>query len=549
MQFNRFIWGLYRDSRNGKAAVERNLSEHIHSDPTNWFSKAFSHKMYYCEVSNGEIVENGISGFEEVNLRELIKAFAAERVVTDVNTAEKLFTEIVDEYVIWPYEKQGKNFERVFGGGSDNPAFYADIFGSIDGVSAGLHDAHPEVFVPYFFARRFDEFEKICHSFDIPLPQMPGKLQKRERALYYFSINQALQDFRKRHELSPQELNAFLYDFAPKNFEYCHEDSALPAPSRIWFVIGGVGGNGDFEYLDAAGAESVSYWQGSLETRKGDIILMWCASPRSYLHSIWRTLGDGFNDPFFFFYSTIRVGHPTKILPITFSEFSKHPLLSSKPAVRAHFQGASGTPFTIDDYTAISEILKMKGYDISLLPSPPAAEEFLNANLLIERDVEQVYLEPLLQRLGFTKKEWIRQFPLRMGRGERNYPDYVLGGDPLSGEESAVALVECKFDIETKKELKEAFLQAKSYALRLQASLFALAARRGFWIFQCRDDGFSIDHFLFKTWTELAHPDNLHEISIIIGKRVIEKLIAQQKHKRKKTTRSSTGITVSVAPA
>jgi hypothetical protein len=245
-------------------------------------------------------------------------------------------------------------------------------------------------------------------------------------------------------------------------------------------------------------------------------------------------LDNGFNDPFFYFYSLIRVGHPTKILPIPFSEFSKNPLLGSKPAVRAHFQGASGTPFTVEDYAAISEILKMKGYDTSLLPAPPAAEEFLNDKLLIERDVEQVFMEPLLKRLGFKEKEWIRQFPLRMGRGERNYPDYVLGGDPRFGEESAVALVECKFDIETKKELKEAFVQAKSYALRLQALLFGLAARRGFWIFQCRDDGFSIDHFLFKTWNELTHPDILHEISVIIGKRAIETLIAQKNRNRKK---------------
>jgi hypothetical protein len=451
MQLNPFIWDLYRDSKDGKAAIERNLSELVQSIPALREREPFTHNIYYCEVANGEVVENGVSGFEEVNLRELIKEFAEEQPITDIDAAEKLFTVIADEYVVWEHENHGKIFERVFGGGRDNPTSYADIFASIDGVTAGLHDAHPEFFVPYFFARRFDEFEKICHSFDISLSQMPGKLQKRERALYYFSINRSLQDFRKRHRLSPQELNAFLYDFAPKNLDHRPENDDLPPPSRIWFVIGGVGGNGDFEYLDSADEKSVSYWQGSLETRKGDIILMWCASPRSYLHSVWRTLNDGFNDPFFYFYSMIRVGHPTKILPIPFSEFSKHPLLGSKPAVRAHFQGASGTPFTVEDYAAISEILKIKGYVTSQLPTPPAAEEFLNDKLLIERDVEQVFMEPLLKRLGFTEKEWIRQFPLRMGRGERNYPDYVLGGDPRPGEESAVALVECKFDIETKK--------------------------------------------------------------------------------------------------
>lgn len=168
------------------------------------------------------------------------------------------------------------------------------------------------------------------------------------------------------------------------------------------------------------------------------------------------------------------------------------------------------------------------------------AEDFLSTKLQNERDVEQTLVEPLLKNLGFTEKDWMRQFPLRMGRGERNFPDYVLGGDPCSGDESAVALVECKFDINTKKEMKEAFIQAKSYALRLQATVLALAARRGFWIFRRRDDGFSIDHFMFKTWNELSHPDVLHEVSIVLGKRTIEASIS--KRNRSKNLRGISGF-------
>lgn len=299
MQFNRFIWSLYANAAEGRRAIERELVEHVTAIPTTRESAAFKHQMFYCETVNDETVEGGINGFEEVDLRELIREFAAEEEVENLEAAELTFTRIADEYVVWPHESNGKTFARVFGGGSDNPAFYGDIYSSIDGLSAGLHDAHPEFFVPYFFARRFDEFEYICRSFDISLPELPGKLQKRERALYYLRINRALYEFRKQHGLSPQELNAFLYDFAPKNLGSKLENVALPQPSRVWFVIGGVGGNGDFEYLDSADEKSVSCWQGSLETRKGDIILMWCASPRSYLHSVWRALDDGFNDPFF----------------------------------------------------------------------------------------------------------------------------------------------------------------------------------------------------------------------------------------------------------
>lgn len=532
MEFNRFLWNLYRGSQEGRAAIERDIADH--AAPELRGAPAFTRQLYFDELSDGEFVENGINEREGVNLRETIKEYAVEQIIADLDEAEKFFTEIADEGVEWSFDDEGKNLVAIFGAGKVDPERYSDIFGSIEDFSTGLHDAHPEFFIPYLFPRRFDEFEKICNSFGISLPQVPGKLQKRDRALYYLAINRALYEFRKCHELSPQELNAFLYDFAPKNLAF-RPAGELPPPSRIWFVIGGVGANGDFEYLDVADEKSISYWQGNLETRRGDIILMWCASPRSYLHSIWRALDEGFNDPFFYYYTMIRVGCPIRITPIPFSEFSKHPLLGKKPAVRAHFQGASGTGFAVEEYAAICDLLHKQGFDLSKLPLPPAVKEFFVAGLENERDVELKLLEPLLRNLGFSENDWLRQLSVRMGRGERNYPDYVLGGDPRPSEESAIAVIECKFNINTKKDLKETFVQAKSYALRLQATVLALAARRGLWIFRQRDDGFSIDHFTFKTWNELSHPDALHEVSLVIGKRAIEALIAQRNRTRRKT--------------
>lgn len=527
MEFNRFLWNLYRDSQEGRAAIERDISEFVEPDALLQEATAFACRLSVYEELNGEFIEHS----EDVNLRKKIKEYAAEQSITGLDEAEKLFSDVADECISLPFHNaQGKSFRADFGGGKEDPEYYSDVFLNIGGVSAGLHDAHPEFFIPYFFPRRFDKFQKICHFFSITLPDIPGKLQKRERALYYLRVNRALYNFRKMHELSPRELNAFLYDFAPKNIAI-KESNEVPSPSRIWFVIGGVG-NDDFEYLDSIDKSSTNYWQGNLETRRGDIILMWCASPKSYLHSIWRALDEGFNDPYFYFYSMIRVGDPIKITPIHFAEFSKHPLLGAMPAVRAHFQGTSGKAFSVDGYVAICELLQQRGFDTSLLPSPPVVEEFSADGLENERDVELKLLEPLLWKLGFTEADWIRQLSVRMGRGERNYPDYVLGGDPRHGEESALTVIECKFDISTSKELKETFIQAKSYALRLQAKMLILAARRGIWIFQERSDGFSIEHFTFRTWGELSHPDVLHEVSLLAGKRAIEAAIAQRNRSR-----------------
>ncbi len=525
MGFNTYIWSLYCNSEEGKAARAKKLAAYIQAGER-YDGDIFHAECQYFEVKNDTIVEGGEQGTEKLNIREAIYHYTSQLKISSIEEAEQLFMQLVDDGVDWPFQWEGKDFILCFGGGKSHVSFYEDIFSSIEGVSAGLYDAHPDFFIPYFFSKYFDRLKKICQAFSIQLPEVPGKLKKRDRAMYYLKINRILYDFRHKHNLSPQDIVIFLYDFALNSLNsHAQSEIPLPSPSRVWFVIGGVEKNGDFQYLDSANQESISFWQGNIETRKGDIILMWCASPRSYLHSIWRAVDDGCNDPFFYFYSLIRIGRPIKIPPIPFAELSRHPLLGNRPAIRGRFQGRSGTAFSIEDYASIIEILKHKNFDISILPSPPKSQFFDDIRIANERDVEQLLVEPLLKRLGFTENDWIRQFPLKMGRGKCYYPDYVLGADTTPGDERAFTLIECKFAIETKKELKDAFVQAKSYALRLQSEIIILAANRGLWIFNRRKEGFSIDHFLYKTWKELSHPDILHDISLIIGKRKVENAI------------------------
>ncbi|MCK5073658.1 MAG: hypothetical protein KAQ98_09550 [Bacteriovoracaceae bacterium] len=218
---------------------------------------------------------------------------------------------------------------------------------------------------------------------------------------------------------------------------------------------------------------------------------------------------------------------------IRFSEIAKHPLLGKKPIVRGKFQAATGSTFSIEEYDAILELMKSKDFDVDILPMPSRIEKALTLELNNERDVEIMLLEPLLEKLGFTENDWIRQFVVRMGRGQRNYPDYVLGGNPKHGEETAVALVECKYHIDRQATLIDAFRQAKSYALRLQSELFVLADKQGVWIFLKRKNEFSCDNYHYKNWTELSNPDVLHELSLVIGKRVINNLISKSKSKSK----------------
>ena len=107
--------------------------------------------------------------------------------------------------------------------------------------------------------------------------------------------------------------------------------------------------------------------------------------------------------------------------------------------------------------------------------------------------------------------------PVRMGRGERYYPDYALNARATRGEESATMIVESKLRVQTRRELLEAYCQAKSYALRLQAKTMIIAAIEGIWIFRGQN-GFSIDTMAHWNWKELEHPDTLHKVRKLIGK-------------------------------
>ena len=101
--------------------------------------------------------------------------------------------------------------------------------------------------------------------------------------------------------------------------------------------------------------------------------------------------------------------------------------------------------FSVGEYMMLVEMLASKGMDTSLLPAPPAEMAIPDATLNDERDVEVHFVEPLLRRLGFAETDWRYQMRVRMGRGERNVPDYVLGVDDTPGEELAIALVGAKY--------------------------------------------------------------------------------------------------------
>ncbi len=290
MSFSAFTWKLYRDSDEGRIAIARDIQEHEFHARGQVDGKPFWAKVPSFPVDDGEAVQpRDQEHLYLEDLRPFVHDCCDGESIGSLDEAELLFADIADNGTGLNLHDDNGEFTAILGGGENiAESGYVDIYRFIQGLTAGLHELFPEYFTPYFFAWRFDDFRRICERYDIAVPDLPGKQQKRQRALYYIELNRALQEFRRRADLSPEELNAFLYDFAPRDIDY-RRTEALTTPARVWFVMGGIGGNADFEFLDSADNTSISHWQGNLETRRGDIVLMWCVSPRSYLHSVWRT--------------------------------------------------------------------------------------------------------------------------------------------------------------------------------------------------------------------------------------------------------------------
>lgn len=503
MKFNSYAWDLYRNSDRGRAAIDRFstlTSDFVDPDL----------RIYDVAVSD-EFKDEFIEETQAFDIAELVREAMVDPAAPTTESATDRFLRLHEEGIpMKMLTKEGQAETICYFGESDD-----EWYNLIGAISLGLHFAYPDQFLPYDFRCRFHQLEELHQVFSIPLPPIPGKQQHEERARYYLDINSAWQEFRVLHGLSPQEMSAFLYDFAP-NFITPLTAADLPNPTKVWMITGG---SWDIDAADAATAETVTRWGANANVRRGDILLLYLVSPRSAIHSIWRACSRGFVDPFFHYHSAAWMCAPTKIPEISIAELRNHPLLSLKPSVKANFKGPSGkAPVSVEEYDAMLSLAEAKGASMADLPRLPILPKIDFGEITSERDVELEIVEPFLLRLGYKSKDWIRQMPVRMGRGERNYPDYAFGAVSKRGEESAKMLIETKLQLTSRREFVEAFLQAKSYALRLQCKILALAAQEGIWVFPLHDGRFDIDQYRHKAWGALDRSDDYHEIANLIGR-------------------------------
>ena len=220
----------------------------------------------------------------------------------------------------------------------------------------------------------------------------------------------------------------------------------------------------------------------------------------------------------------VEIGHPILGFPsVSFAELAAHPTFKTWPAVRAHFQGASGRELPPDIYAALLSVYAEKGVDVARLPRVETLELPDGIEIRTERDVEEKLLEPLLlEPLGYTEAHWQRQLSIRMGRGERYYPDYAICLRGKRGDERCALIAEAKLTIGTERALIEAFRQARSYALRLEAAFIVLASREGFWLVERGSEAFVAPRAQERvSWTEATSATVRARIARRIGSRAL----------------------------
>lgn len=379
---------------------------------------------------------------------------------------------------------------------------FGTIFENLPFISLGLHVAYPETFLPYAFNDRHDWMLRVSAEFCIPLPPVAGKRDFLGRWLFYADFCAAFQEFRRANSLTVSELLAFMYDFAIHH-SAASEEADLPVPRHAWLLVGGGDKAGDVGFLEEADDASESHWQGSLDMRRGDVCVMYVRSPVSAVHSLCRVVVDAYEDPFFHYKHTVRVGQFQRLTRLHFRELAADPVMAASQHIRRNLQGMSGQMLSRVEYERILYLLGQKGQPLTGLPrllEEAAVDLFDLAN---ERDVERLLVEPLLLRLGFREGDWVRQLPVRMGRGERVYPDYALGVTGQPPEVRVHALVEVKYRAAGERAWREAFLQAKSYGLRLGARCLLIAAAEGVRFYTRVQDDFRFERGQFLAWSDL----------------------------------------------
>lgn len=488
MKFSQYTWNLYKQSPEGKLTIQEFEDAPENAEVYDLISKYNPTEIEFIEK---ELFENTC---------EILWCYG-------VSENEKFISQ----------EDAKKSYEALINLGiryEGNPYIpmrdYKTMLAANSALSILFFFLDSTFFFPNLFKYRFFDLNKIADTYEIELPPIPKKSDYKARCMYYWELCDTFYQFRIENNLSPAELCAFLYDYAPGYIKSINKSTPIPEPSQAWF-IGGIISPEEKE-LD------ITFWQANPDTKKGDILVHYETSPISAITSIWIAQTDGVIDPFFHYYSSTYIGNRIDIPNITLGELQADEYFSVHPLIRKKFQGVNGWVLSSKDYTELFRILKSKGFNTDSLPTIYIPSLPIEVSISNERDIETQLLEPFLNTIGLQEnKDFIRQLPTRAGRGHRIFPDYAVHYMNKECEVSAKVLIEAKFHMKNNKDIQEAFLQARSYANLLESSTIILCDKDCLIIY-VRKESFDRDRYTKIYWSELGNSEKYNELKTILKK-------------------------------
>ena len=486
--FNRYIWNNYLDA--GGKHIVHIFAESLTKGITERYVETIKKlRSVYCPDRN--VIEEAAQQLHDLahDMAEDPTLIRRGRTCAQGSALESLYNEI----------DAGENL-------SENHIFSC-FAGSIDYFTTSLSISSPDVFIPYYFKYNFNIFEKIAHEFGIRISQIPYKKEYRKRFFYYADICRSLHGFREMYGLSPYELCAFLYDFAP-NYLGGSKSFIIenPPEPKGFFCIGG--SENDF-FLKNKKSDIIC-WQCNSEALAGDMAIMYLRSPISAMDSIWKIVSTGFNDPFFYYYRCAYIEKIKSITRISLNKLRNDTVFQKLPIVKKNMQGINGVEILPSVY---NHLLDLAGCDLQRIEY---AQENADELYAVERDVEQKLVKPFLARLGYAEEDYRQQLYIEIGN--HNFaliPDFAILPKVTSEHHSAYILLEAKLSIPSEKKLKAAKKQARSYAKQLGAAYCVVVSREGIWISRSEDD-YTADIFT-SYWKDIYDPDTFSLVARLIG--------------------------------
>lgn len=518
---NKQMWNLYKESQRGKDFIEmfNPADENVHESVEKIFN--FSSKI------NGEVISS--DKFLDLFFLFLVNIQESKNIPTTEDWNRDNYSKFIAEFEVIDFTID-ENDEIVFF--DDEYACFLpknklrEKASWMIIISLALY-FHSEGFYPVLYPSHFNIFERNCDTLGIELPPIPRSKDYMQYLLYYFDICNALKDFQVENDLSDAEMCACLYDYSILMQEDKVNNSDLPSPTNIW--ITGASGKRDFKELDSLGKESDgdNVWACNERTKRGDIIVMYCTSPRSYIHSIWRADSSGTFNPFDHYHCRTSITNGILTPQITFNDLKSDKYFANLALVRKNLQGVNGVELSSTDYSELLRLISQKGGDINDYPHLYQGEKVDFGEIRLESDVEEKILIPFLMKLGYKESDWTRQLSQKAGRGLKAIPDFVFFPKGEKHFASAPMVIEAKYDMSYITEQRNAFNQGLSYARMLRSSLMGICDKERLILYKVSDNGLADkDDPIFEDHWDSIFSNDLVGAKLVqlIGKEVVERL-------------------------